>query len=478
MGASRERKKRQEYYANGGVDTKAIREAETKAKQKKFNTNLMIGAGVFAVVVAFLLVFNSGVFQRDKVAVTVGDKEYTAADYSYYYHNIYNGYYEQYGEMASLLVGDLTNAVVDELKFVHAAVTAAEKDGFTLTAEQEEMVSAAIEQLKTFAKNNGMSYKKYVSRIYGKYVTPEVVERNLRNATIANYYSNDFQNSLVYSDEKLEETYQADPGKYDVVNGFTISVSSTPAAKTDADGKTVAATEEEKAAAKAAAKETAEAILADYKAGGDPEALAEAYGATYTKLKNHKQSYGIDYSEWLFEDGRKAGDAAVVEGSSSCFVTVFEKRFRDETKSVDVRHILLTDEESGNDKAVLEQIAQIMLTAWDRTDEGFATLAMGNSKDSGSAANGGLYQNVTPSTNFVDEFLDWCFAEGRKAGDSGIIHTQHGCHIMYLSKMGDLITWQEDVRSSLFENDYAEWENALTEGYTVSQNEKVMNSAF
>ena len=55
------------------------------------------------------------------------------------------------------------------------------------------------------------------------------------------------------------------------------------------------------------------------------------------------------------------------------------------------------------------------------------------SEDGGSKNAGGLYSNVTSQTNFVEPFLTWCMDASRKVGDTGIVKTDYGYHIMYLS---------------------------------------------
>ena len=105
-----------------------------------------------------------------------------------------------------------------------------------------------------------------------------------------------------------------------------------------------------------------------YEAGGDLEALAEEYGATYTALEETSYTSGIDYSEWLFDEARQEGDCATVEGTSSWYVVVFQNRWRDETQSVNVRHILLnsdsvsaTGETEEETDAIMEQAAELLL---------------------------------------------------------------------------------------------------------------------
>ena len=85
MSASREKKLRQDLAAQGITDPKLIREAEEKAKARKTNTLYGIIAAVFVVVAAAVLVYNSGVLQRGKTAVTIDGEKYTAAQVNYYY---------------------------------------------------------------------------------------------------------------------------------------------------------------------------------------------------------------------------------------------------------------------------------------------------------------------------------------------------------------------------------------------------------
>lgn len=113
---------------------------------------------------------------------------------------------------------------------------------------------------------------------------------------------------------------------------------------------------------------------------------------------------------------------------------------------VDVRHVLITPETSGTDengKAVsteedwenCRQKAQALLDGWrggEATEETFHKLAQENSKD-GNASTGGLYTGVTEGY-MVAEFNDWIFDESRQYGDSDLVKTQFGYHIMYFVK--------------------------------------------
>lgn len=113
---------------------------------------------------------------------------------------------------------------------------------------------------------------------------------------------------------------------------------------------------------------------------------------------------------------------------------------------VDVRHILIMPEggttgEDGNTtyseeewKACQEKAEEIF-AQWqsgDKTEESFAVLAGEHSTDGGSNQNGGLYENVIPG-QMAEEFNDWCFDSSRKPGDTGLVKTMFGYHVMYFS---------------------------------------------
>ena len=131
-----------------------------------------------------------------------------------------------------------------------------------------------------------------------------------------------------------------------------------------------------------------------------------------------------------------------------------------DTKLVNVRHILVypegadgtnlaTQEFSEEAWAASEKKAQEILDqflAGDKTEESFAALANEYSGDPGSNTNGGLYENVSEG-EMVAAFNDWCFDAARQVGDTGIVKTNYGYHVMYFS--GSQTTWQKYAR-----NDY------------------------
>lgn len=111
--------------------------------------------------------------------------------------------------------------------------------------------------------------------------------------------------------------------------------------------------------------------------------------------------------------------------------------------SVNVRHILIMPDVEESSEEITEEAwancyadAEAILKEWkngEATEDSFATLAMLYSADGGSSSNGGLYEGITEDTPFVEPFLNWCMDSNRRIGDTGIVKTEYGYHIMYFS---------------------------------------------
>jgi parvulin-like peptidyl-prolyl isomerase len=145
----------------------------------------------------------------------------------------------------------------------------------------------------------------------------------------------------------------------------------------------------------------------------------------------------------------------------------------DDPNMVSVRHILITPvadenaEVDENGEAVLTEQnwtdaklkAEEVLDMWqsgEATEDSFAALAEEYSQDPGSASNGGLYEDVRPG-EMTAAFNDWCFDQSRQPGDTGIVETEFGYHIMYFSGTSDHAYWYE-----VAESDYVkEKQNAI-----------------
>ena len=151
---------------------------------------------------------------------------------------------------------------------------------------------------------------------------------------------------------------------------------------------------------------------------------------------------------------------------------------------IHVRHILIQPEmdldsdedgtpDSSSDEAwaAAEAEADELYAKWqeDPTEENFSNMAGENSDDTGSASNGGLYEDVYPG-QMVPAFNDWCFDPARQAGDSGIVKTDYGYHIMYFVGPGDYTYWYQTAESDYINEIYAQRLSEVIDPVTAKVN--------
>ena len=146
--------------------------------------------------------------------------------------------------------------------------------------------------------------------------------------------------------------------------------------------------------------------------------------------------------------------------------------------NVSVRHILITpegeqDETTGDypEEAweAAKEKADELYALWqeDPTEDNFSTLANENSDDGGSNTTGGLYENFD-TDDMVEEFSDWAFDSGRVYGDTGIVKTSYGYHIMFFVEQTDTKGWVEPTREKLLSELFNERIDALCEEYPLN----------
>ncbi len=122
---------------------------------------------------------------------------------------------------------------------------------------------------------------------------------------------------------------------------------------------------------------------------------------------------------------------------------------------VNVRHILLQPEE-GEEMESVKARAEALLEQWEQegNENYFAALAVEHTTDPGSQSTGGLYEDVYPG-QMVTNFNDWCFDESRQVGDTGIVETEYGYHLMYFSGHSDTV--YSDGNAEAAQTAYTQW---------------------
>ena len=517
MSASREKKQRTD--GAGDLTPKQLRdlkEAQSKNRNKILYTVLGV---VVAVLVIALLVWNSGIFQKQQVAATVNDQQFTVPQMSYYYGSIRQqevqmaSMYQQFGmayfdsnKLASEQVQDsetgktfaeyFQEQALASLKQIVLLCDQANTAGYTLSDEGKASVDTTVTTLKQYAARNNVSLSVYLKSMYGKYMTEATFREEALRAALASEYQTYKTNGFTYTDDQLNDYYKEHAGTMDTYEYYYAQINGKAETTVDAEGNTVAATEEETAAAMSAAKEQADAMAAELKDGADFAKTAVKYvsdedKASYESDPEYRHQTGdlganltsSTYGQWLVstETARKAGDIGVVEDSTSgCYYVVqLVKRWLDVDSyaTVDARHILIKAELDANAtepteaqyeaaKARVEEL-QAEWESGPKTAESFGQLAALNSDDTGSKDNGGLITGITRNQT-VTNFNNFLFAEGRKVGDVGIVQNtangQQGYHLIYIETLGEL-QWKSTAESALRNSDYTTWYDGVAEGY-------------
>ena len=171
-----------------------------------------------------------------------------------------------------------------------------------------------------------------------------------------------------------------------------------------------------------------------------------------------------------------AADEAALSAYYDANAETFEESRVLKVNNVSVRHILIEPEsadETSTDYtdeewAAAEAKANEVLTLWQQnpTEDYFAELANEKSADPGSNTNGGLYEDF-PSNQMVEEFSEWCFDQSRQPGDTGIVKTSYGYHIMYFVGQTETKAWMDSVREQMISEQMTAFIDEQCEAYPL-----------
>ena len=474
-----------------------------KAQEEKHsNVKYAVVGALSVVLVAFLLVWNTGIIQRNAAAVTVDGEKYSAADVQYYLRSLMlqNGI-SSTSSLKSMTMNSTTGETMyDYLKSqaVERLVTCAALDkqaaeeGFTMSDDTQTEVDDQLKQLEEQWVSAGyQSRDAFIRANYGPYMTYDRLVELFTRDMLVNEYATQFSDSLSYSDADYEQYYQENANTLDEYT-ITQFVFNATVDTVDADGNTIEMTDDEKAAALDQAKTEKQAkaqeLQSKLEAGEDPAQLAQEYADQLTgdpsvsQVMSGSSVASASYAQWAQDTARQKGDVTLSEydaGPSSYYYYVvrFEGRARNDENTATVRHILVAAEQdegasepTEDQYAAAKTKAEELLEQWKSgpaTQESFAELAKANSADTGSAADGGLITDIYSGSGYVSTFTDWALDAARRPGDTGIVQNTgssvKGWHIMYfVGRDGDPV-WKLTAKTAMENNDYTTWQNAAKE---------------
>lgn len=476
------------------------------AMEQKLVKAIPIVIAAVAVVFAIGWFLNfMGVPQRMMTVMAVGDTKISQAQYTYYYQQIYSNYasqaqqYAQYGisgipgmmdystvpseqkydgedaegkgddYMWSDYLRDKTNEFLQQYITLGKEAKAA---NITLSEDEQKEIDETIKSIREQAASSDYSLNAYLRLYYGRGVNEKLLREAMELETLSSKLIEQKSDELArnYTDEQLEAKYQKDQNTYNVLTArmfqFTTETPDYPKDATDAQKKELDEKAKKETKAKADAmlgKVTGEESFKEQALANASKDQKDDYKkdeATLMKNTAVTQFSQISDDAVKWATSAKKGDKKVFETDAGCYVVyIVEAAHRDASETVDVRHILFKVDSEAEDqtkaKADAKKKAEDALAEWqkgDKTEESFAALATEKTEDTGSQSTGGLYERVYKG-QMVKSFENWCFDKGRKAGDTGIVESEHGYHVMFFVQKNDEPLWKLKIRDALSSED-------------------------
>ena len=537
MSASNKKKLRNEQASQKLTERQLAEQKEAKKLKLYTNIFIAIVAVLAVIAVAVGVsqaVSNSGVRERKTVAMTVGDREVSNSELNYFFLDSLNQFYAQNGSYAALFGLDMSkpldqqvmsgeetttwadyflDSAKDSAKSVYTLAAAAKAEGMTLSETDAAAINSNLEMRKLYATMYGYSdAKAYLKAMYGKGATEESYRGYLESSMLADAYYQARSEALTYADSDLRAKEGENPSAYSAYtyNYYYLAASKFLEGGTaDAEG-TLNYSDEEKNASVLAAEEAAKALISEEitsvdafdAAIADLSVNADAETPAKSAAYDNAAYSGISetYRQWLTDSARKEGDKTYIANTATgtdesgkevttttgYYVLYFRSVNDNNIPMSSVRHILVgfeggTADDSGvkvysaEEKAAAKSEAEEILAQWqtgEATEDSFAALANEKSDD-GNGTTGGLYEHIVPSSNYVENFLNWAL-DSHKAGDTGIVETEYGYHIMYFVGRSQQTYRDFMIESELREADVAQWYTDLLNSVTVTDG----NTAF
>ncbi len=464
-------------------------------------------------------------------------RAYNQLSYNAQYYKYY-GY--DYGYDTSLAPQDQTKTTKDEdgneitwVEYLHdqAVKTAqmylafyqeAKEAGTELTEADLAEVDKQIEDLREEAstanqssnssssdnenQRAGYSLNAYLRKAYGNGVTERFLKKQLKMESLVKKFYNDKSDEFEkgYTEDEVKKVFDESPDSYQFVTLRLYQFKNESLKQNDgeSDDDLKKRQSESDAKTKANANEMFDGVTdeksfvtlatkynttEDYDA--DSSTLIKAALKSQSQFNSsatYLESMNSDLATWAFEGSTKAGDKKLIEDSDNgAYYVALMVNPKHDVNTVTVRHILFLTQDSKTGKALSDDEIQKAkdkasetLAKWkagEATEDSFATFATDLTEDTGSSSNGGLYENVVPG-QMTGAFDKWIFDDSRKAGDTDIVESEYGYHIIYfVSKNG---TYADSaIRSSLASEDLEKFSDEILESdkYVIGVGPKRVN---
>ena len=428
------------------------------------------------------------------VVATVDGQKISIGMYDYYYASIVS-YYEQYASYGyysldttkdyskQYTTDDDGNKIswqkffeTEALKEVEQITTYYSKaleEGVTLTSAQKKTIEKQISTLKDSASQNDVSLDQYIKANFGTYCSEDTIRIMLEQYYLSANYKGKFKSEAKVTDNDVDKYYNDHKNDYKKIEFYYIA---SPYDATDDNSKNESIKTAEKIMAKMKDKKSVIALVPEvYSSYIDSqvkssmekdstltekkareEAIKSYESNVVTTVSGSDSPFDDKMNTWLFSDDTKVGSKKYYIDEDAKYIYIVLKTSKasvEENETYTVRHILVAPESGSNSSsstsekteytdeqwAAAKKKADSILAKFNKTDKSeyeFAKLAEQYSTDSASTSSGsndsfgGLYESVTLG-QMVPDFEKWSIDDSRKYGDTGIVKSDYGYHIMF-----------------------------------------------
>lgn len=428
------------------------------------------------------------------VVATVDGQKISIGMYDYYYASIVS-YYEQYASYGyysldttkdyskQYTTDDDGNKIswqkffeTEALKEVEQITTYYSKaleEGVTLTSTQKKTIEKQISTLKDSASQNDVSLDQYIKANFGTYCSEDTIRIMLEQYYLSANYKGKFKCETKVTDNDVDKYYNDHKNDYKKIEFYYIA---SPYDATDDNSKNESIKTAEKIMAKMKDKKSVIALVPEvYSSYIDSqvkssmeqdstltekkareEAVKSYESNVVTTVSGSDSPFDDKMNTWLFSDDTKVGSKKYYIDENAKYIYIVLKTSKasvEEDETYTVRHILVAPESGSNSSsstsekteytdeqwAAAKKKADSILAKFNKTDKSeyeFAKLAEQYSTDSASTSSGsndsfgGLYESVTLG-QMVPDFEKWSIDDSRKYGDTGIVKSDYGYHIMF-----------------------------------------------
>lgn len=401
------------------------------------------------------------------------------ASYGYYNLDTTKDYSKQYttdddGKKISWQKFFETEAL-NEVEQITTYYSKALDEGVTLTSAQKKTIDKQITSLKDSASQNDVSLDQYIKANFGAYCSEDTIRLMLEQYYLSANYKGKFKSETKVTNDDVDKYYNEHKNDYKKIEFYYIASSYDA---TDDASKSKSIKNAEKTMAKMKDKKSVLALVpevyssyidSDVKSSMESDSKLSEKKAREEAVKSYESNvvatvtgstspFDDEMNTWLFSDDTKVGSKKYYVDEDAGYIYIVLKTSKatvEDDETYTVRHILITPESDSDSSssssdsstkkytdeqwAAAKKKAESVLEKFNKTDKSeysFAKLAEEYSTDTASTSSGssdafgGLYESVTLG-QMVPEFEKWAIDDSRKYGDTGIVKSDYGYHIMF-----------------------------------------------